>query len=200
MLWFGSSFIALALLMANPPLAHLSIAPVPREIKATVETGVVVVSGQIGTDGRLDSVQLSQGPAVFVQPSLDVVRQWEFERADSGKTPLPITAVFLYRAQTDLPDRADRITLASPELGEIAGSPRPVTIVNPEYPLDSVAEGTVTLQLAVDNAGRVVDVDLVNNIPTLTQAAIDAALQWKFVPKAGIAVAVINFRRPSHTY
>jgi TonB family protein len=204
MLWLCAALLHASLLFAAPALVRLSLAPLPRETAAVAETGVVVVTGRIEADGGMNQLELSQGPAIFIEPSLDSIRQWQFERAAIGDVAVPATAVFLYRAQTDLPNSPHRFSIALNDTGCNPGAPMPTTIVDPEYPLDSVAEGTVVLQLTIDKAGRTVNADVINGVPSLTQAAIDAVSQWKFSPAdqegAGVAVAVITFRRPAHTY
>jgi len=207
MLWLYRPLLSLALLLVTPPLVHLSNAPLPRNVASTAETGLVIINGQIDAgSGRMSHLQLDQGPAVLVEQSLDTVRQFQFEGTNNFKGALPATAVFLFRARTDLPDSAHRFSLPDNE-SETCGPPRVAVMVDPEYPVDSAAEGTVILQMTTDTNGTVVNTEVIREVPSLTQAAEDAVSAWKFKPAkqdgkatAGGAVAVITFRRPAYTY
>jgi TonB family protein len=55
----------------------------------------------------------------------------------------------------------------------------------PEYPEDArkaKVSGTVVLELTVDREGNVTDVRVIESIPLLDQAAIDAVRDWKYAP------------------
>jgi protein TonB len=54
--------------------------------------------------------------------------------------------------------------------------------VYPEMAIQSELEGVVMLRIGVDEFGNVVEVRVVNSVPGLDQAAIDAVYQWKFRP------------------
>jgi periplasmic protein TonB len=68
----------------------------------------------------------------------------------------------------------------------VAHPPEIVTYVVPEYPPKARArgiEGRVLLMVIVDESGKVEDnVQVVDSIPMLDQAAIDAVRQWSFTP------------------
>jgi hypothetical protein len=82
-------------------------------------------------------------------------------------------------------------------------APVPVKVVDPGYPAEGVGRGAVVLQLRLEESGRVEAVDVVRDVPTLTDSAIEAVCQWKYsVPSATplselAAVAVISFQDPS---
>jgi protein TonB len=52
----------------------------------------------------------------------------------------------------------------------------------PEYPINSVASGTVVLQVAVDKAGQVGSVEVIRGGPALTKYAKSAVREWRFDP------------------
>jgi protein TonB len=68
----------------------------------------------------------------------------------------------------------------------VAHPPEIVTYVVPEYPPKARArgiEGRVLLMVIVDESGKVEDnVQVLDSIPMLDQAAIDAVRQWSFAP------------------
>jgi TonB family protein len=68
----------------------------------------------------------------------------------------------------------------------IAHPPEIQTYVVPEYPAEARArkiQGRVLLMVVVDESGKVEDkVQVIDSIPMLDQAAIDAVHQWTFTP------------------
>jgi len=64
-------------------------------------------------------------------------------------------------------------------------APRVIQQVLPEYPemaRQSETEGVVMVQVRINEFGDVVGATVVQGVPMLNQAAIDAALKWKFTP------------------
>lgn len=68
----------------------------------------------------------------------------------------------------------------------VAQPPEIVTYVVPEYPAKARAQGIqgrVMLSIVIDESGKVEDdVEVVDSIPMLDGAAIDAVRQWSFTP------------------
>lgn len=58
--------------------------------------------------------------------------------------------------------------------------PSVVSTVEAVYPLQSVASGTVVLEVSLDENAKITDVRVVRGIPSLTQPAEHAVKQWKF--------------------
>jgi protein TonB len=89
-------------------------------------------------------------------------------------------------------------------LREVDLAPRLLRQVRPIYPHDAFVkkvEGTVVIEIVIDEHGRVARTRIVRSVPPLDAAAIDAVLQWTFVPAqkrgrpvATIAVAPVSFR------
>lgn len=74
--------------------------------------------------------------------------------------------------------------------------PRLLRQVRPVYPSEAFikrVEGTVVLELVVDEQGHVARTRTLQSVPLLDEAAVDAVRQWVFAPaeKGGRAVAVI---------
>jgi periplasmic protein TonB len=66
----------------------------------------------------------------------------------------------------------------------------------PRYPQEAFVkriEGTVELEILIDEAGRVVEARVVKSIPLLDAAAIETVRAWLFAPaiKNGYAVATL---------
>ena len=71
--------------------------------------------------------------------------------------------------------------------------PQLVKMVEPVYPemaVQSELEGTVGLRIGVDEFGNVVEAHVVQSVPGLDKAAVDAVMQWKFKPAKQRDVAV----------
>ena len=89
-------------------------------------------------------------------------------------------------------------------LREVDLPPRLLRQVRPVYPHEAFVkkvEGTVVLEIVIDEHGRVTRPRVVRSVPLLDAAAVEAVLQWTFVPAqkrgrpvATIAVAPVSFR------
>ncbi len=91
----------------------------------------------------------------------------------------------------DPPSPAGPVTVG----GEIT-PPRKRVHVNPVYPrvaLKARVEGTVVLQAVIDAVGNVVNLKVLDSIPLLDGAALEAVRQWKYEPTYlnGRAVPVV---------
>jgi TonB family protein len=81
---------------------------------------------------------------------------------------------------------------------------RPLRMPRPEYPNEAFVkkvEGTVVVQIVIDEHGRVSEARVVHSIPMLDEAALRAVRTWAFIPAlrggqpvASIAMAPVTFR------
>ncbi len=58
--------------------------------------------------------------------------------------------------------------------------PSVVTAAEAVYPLQSVASGTVVLEVSLDDDGKITDIRVVRGIASLTESAERSVQQWKF--------------------
>jgi hypothetical protein len=195
------ALLFLLLLDQLPGPVHLSTAVVPRPPSKTAETGLVILSASVDSTGIPACIEVVQGASPFIEPALVAVRQWTFDTKNI-KTPADVTIAMLFRARTTLPDRPSLFDMPC-EPSSTDGPPTPSTIVDPGYPIESIAEGSVILQLQIDSSGIVQRTDVIREVPSLTSSATCAVSQWRFLPakrngKAvpGTAVAVISFLSP----
>jgi protein TonB len=82
--------------------------------------------------------------------------------------------------------------------------PRPIRMTRPVYPQEAFVkkvEGTVLLELLIDANGQVVRARVLQSVPLLDDAALEAVGQWLFAPAvkhgrpvATVAQAPISFR------
>lgn len=82
------------------------------------------------------------------------------------------------------------------EAVKVDKAPRKTKEVRPVYPREAKEagiEGVVVLELIVRPDGRVKSVKVIESVPELDAAAVDAVLQWEFEPtyRDGKAVSVI---------
>ena len=61
-------------------------------------------------------------------------------------------------------------------------APAVVSVVDATYPLQSIASGTVVLEVSLDETGNITDVRVVREIPSLNEPAEQSVRQWKFHP------------------
>jgi len=203
--WNGLLGLAFLLVFDQVPApVHLVTGPPPRVPSKTAETGLVILSSSIDSTGNASEPEVAQGSPPFVGPAIDAVRRWGFD-TNNVKKPLPITVAMLFRARTALPDHPFIVNMPSASL--LDSPPQPSIIIDPGYPIDSIAEGCVILQLQIDPTGRVQKTDVIQNIPSLTPSATRAVSQWQFLPARkdgkpvpGTAIAVISFLKPVLSY
>ena len=70
-------------------------------------------------------------------------------------------------------------------VGQSVASPDLIHRVEPVYPTSAVAsrvEGTVVVEATVDEQGHVQEVRVLRSIGPLDQAAIEAVMQWRYLP------------------
>jgi protein TonB len=82
--------------------------------------------------------------------------------------------------------------------------PRLLRQTKPDYPPDAFVkkvEGVVVIEILIDDAGRVVRARVVQSVPLLDRAALEAVTKWLFVPAvrhgqpvATVAMAPVTFR------
>lgn len=60
--------------------------------------------------------------------------------------------------------------------------PSVLNAVEATYPLQSIASGTVVLEVSLDETGKITDIHVVRGIASLTEAARRSMQQWTFQP------------------
>ena len=172
-------------------LLQLQFAAPPKPPPLAIDSAIVVLQGVVDAAGRLTTVQVLHGGMPYVAPSLGTIGHWSFgEQTGMGER---VGVTFLYRGRSLIANTPFRINFQQPGL--------PTVVVDPGYPVNSVAEGVVILETHVGRSGRVERIDVVRPEPSLTEAAIQAVRQWLFVPVedplGSTHIAVISFLRPA---
>jgi TonB family protein len=88
-------------------------------------------------------------------------------------------------------------------VGGTIAPPAKLKHVEPEYPKVAISariQGVVTVEATIDVNGKVTDAKILNSVPLLDQAALDAVRQWEFavtrlngVPVPVIMTVTVNF-------
>jgi len=169
-------------------LQQLQTAGAPVAPLNSIATGIVIVDGVVNPQGRLSDVRVIYGMPGFIQPSLEAIKDWTFAPAQDSPR---VSVTFLYRPRNVFSDGPFEVHL--PNLGAAF----PSHIVDPGYPLQSIAEGSVILQAHTNARGVVEGIDVIRPVPSLTESGVQAVRRWTFTSgAAGTAIVVMSFLRP----
>ena len=167
--------------------------------------GEILFDAKVNIRGRLTDVRVVQGQSPFLEEVLGAVQTWTFlpARLDGRAVEARIGIVFQF-VQPYLPKMMARVHeyketgTDSKDRGAL-----PIFTLEPEYPPNSVGEGSVILNEIVDRDGRVTSMHVVRDLESLTRSTVGAVEQWRFAPgrrggdaaDSGVTV-VVTFRRP----
>lgn len=193
---------------SSPTLLVRRVAPIypPLARQARIQ-GTVVLGIVINKDGEVRDVQLVSGHPLLSPAAIEAVKQWRYRPYVSDDKAVEVETVV--RVGFKMADGPETSTPLRSQQGWATreGVPQLVRVsagimqgmleykVDPEYPADAKekhVEGTVRLNVAIDDEGNVGRVELVSGHPMLAPAAMDAVLDWKYRPFAlnGVAVPV----------
>jgi outer membrane biosynthesis protein TonB len=186
------------------PPAPLSLVgtPYPRQ---ALFGGEVVLDALIDTDGRVAEVNVVHGAAPYLDPVLDAVHTWTFSPAKmNGRVVAARIGIVFQFPQSFMPKMTAREHKYERPLENSASyAALPVSTVEPAYPPNTNAEGSVILYGLVDALGQISSTRVLRDLEPLTAATLAAVQQWHFVPakKAGAStnsavVLVVTFRHP----
>ena len=185
---------------AYPPLAR----------QARIQ-GTVLLKVVINKSGDVESTQLISGHPMLAPGAIEAVKQWKYKPYLLNGEPVEVeTNVTVNFTLADKPP-AEGVAGDNPgglppgETGSIA-SPADATNpsipprvrvssgimqgllvkkVPPQYPPDARdqrIQGAVVMQVSIDKAGHVANIQLISGHPLLAPAAIEAVKQWKYKP------------------
>jgi TonB family protein len=195
---FASLLTLLLLWQTQLPTLRFAISPAAP--LNTVFAGVVVLVAQAGANGDVQNLSALVGPQPFLDASVAAVRKWKWTSV-TGETNSPVSVTFFYRARQILTSAPPT---QFPDWGALqTRPPLPETIFDSGYPVNSVGEGVVILELRVSPQGVVENVRVVQGVPSLTELAESTVQRWRFTPArnggdpaTGIAIVAISFLRP----
>jgi len=161
-----------------------------------VAGGTVVAALKIAA-GAVERIEILQADAPFAHPVQAALSGWRF-------TPGTEAALVVVNYRT-----ANLYSVGSPSHSikaakTVGGLPYPRTVIEPPYPPNSLAEGSVVLRLAVDRNGSVARIRVLQGLGDFTSACAATVRQWRFAPAkndkgtsiASEAYAVFTVRRP----
>ena len=153
----------------------------------TQATGAVSLLLSLDNNAQIQNMQPLRDTPPLTSAVQDSVQLWTFRPALHKGNPVPseisLTVIFnvfnpaggaayqslvLAPAQPTNPDAA-QFTPPQINLASFA-----------KYPANSVAQGTVVLDVTIGSSGNPKQIRVINDVPTLTQQAISAIKTWKF--------------------
>jgi len=153
----------------------------------TQATGAVSLLLSLDNNAQIQNMQALRDTPPLTSAVQDSVQLWTFRPAILKGNPVPseisLTVIFnvfnpaggaayqslvLAPAQPTNPDAA-QFTPPQINLASFA-----------KYPANSVAQGTVVLDVTIGSSGNPKQIRVINDVPTLTQQAISAIKTWKF--------------------
>lgn len=153
---------------------------------AFVADGFFVLDARVGADGALEGIDALRDPGAMPSAAKDRMREWKFRpgREDGKAIASRITVGFLYppTSYSTAVQRADYAAELPGDKQESRGY-RPVGILAsayPAYPVNSVAWGSVVIQVTVDGSGGVKGVEFLHRMDVFDQFALEALKKWRF--------------------
>ena len=188
---------------SGPTPLSLVAAPFPPQ---ALFGGEILFDAKVDARGRLADVRVVQSQSPFLEEVLGAVETWTFLPAHQDGRPIGsrIGIVFQF-AQPFLP----KLTARVHEYKETGTDSKdraalPLFTLEPEYPPNSIGEGSVILNEIVDREGHVTSMHVVRDLESLTAPTVAAVKQWKFAPgrragqeAASDVIVVVTFRRPA---
>ena len=170
------------------PASVTAVTGIPFPPNATT-TGAVTLLLSLDAGGKVQNVQILRDLPPFTAIAQSSINAWAFKPAyfggNSVASALPITVVFspFNPAGTQLvPLSVSPLQPASP-VGAAQYAPPQITSASyPLYPPNTLATGTVVLEVTIGLSGQVSKIHTVRSVPDLTQSAINAVKSWSYNP------------------
>ena len=152
---------------------------VPAPPALAVSGGEVFLELLVARDGRVDSIRTLRTTPPFTEAVIAAVRGWRFRPAEAGGpvgSPVFVAAMFTPPALNGptLGEPPQDLALVSEE------SPMPIVPAPAGYPVRAVGNGTVLVEVTIDNASVLTDARVVVAAPAFDAAAVAAAKSWSF--------------------
>jgi TonB family protein len=166
-----------------PKLVKRVLPKYPEEASKAGVEGVVILQARTDVEGKVKDVMVLRSVPVLDQAAIDAVKQWVYEPMMIDGQPKE--AVFTTTVRFALDDKKPAGQGQKPgETGEVL-VPTLIKRVDPVYPeaaRKAGIQGIVLLEATTDELGNVVKVRVLQSVPELDQAAVDALKQWKYEP------------------
>jgi TonB family protein len=152
--------------------------------------GFFVVDVGIGDDGSIGRIEALRNPGAMLGEVESIVQSWKFRPATKGGKARAsrMTVAFVYRPPNyptsgAVPVKDFTPVIPSAQSDDGSGDDVPVGILSfayADYPVNSVASGSVVLQATVDSQGNVKSVDVLHGMAGFNRFAQAALKNWSF--------------------
>ena len=175
----------------------------------SIAIGTVVLEAIVSETGKVENLLPIREIESLTEAAADSVKNWQFRPASLDEKPIRSrTTVAVTFPPAAIPAANVRLPPLSPKAQSRDDTlpPGPVDVLTasfPQYPINSVASGTVVLRVTIDETGKVESTAAVRRIPSLTSPAIHVLREWQFKPatfndkpvRSSIAIGFV-FRQP----
>lgn len=162
----------------KPPKLIKAVTPLyPLNARRLGFEGVVIIEATTDLKGRVAKTKVLKSVPLLDQAAVKAIKQWVYEPLVIDGRPRAI--VFTVSIRFSLSYGGKDKALADVE------PPKLLTRVVPVYPEEAKKagiEGTIVLGATINENGQVTDVKVLESVPGLDQAAVDAIKQWLYTP------------------
>jgi len=134
--------------------------------------GAVVIGFIVGTDGRVNGTKILKSIPALDGAAVVAVKKWVYEPFLLEDKPRPFALTLSVKFSASMSSR--KTGMKPPKLI------KQVSPVYPEEAKKSNIEGTVVLGITIGDSGQVTEVKVLESVPGLDWAAIDAVKEWKY--------------------
>jgi TonB family protein len=152
-----------------------------------ITDGLFVLDVGISEAGEIQQIEALRNPGSMVEAAKRSLRSWKFQPASENGKPIAsrLTVAFLqpptvYIGVRPVPPK-DFVPVIPPD--QSGSEFVPVGILSfdySDYPVNSVAWGSVVLRVTVGSAGDVKNVSLLHSMPGFNDFALHALKRWRF--------------------
>jgi hypothetical protein len=198
LLLVGALLGTAAVLTAGPSLRAQKKQPkfVPPEVESagdinypidSVASGVVVVAVKLGDEGQIEGTEVLRDVPSLTAPVLLSLQNWTFKPATLDAKAVDSTIVvsvafnpsdYRLRGGTTSAFGKELRTLSPDDNGFLP--PKITGTAWAEYPMNSLAQGAVLLDVSISDTGEVTRAVPVATVASLTALSVNAAKKWTF--------------------
>ncbi len=157
----------------KPPKLIKTVAPVYPKLALRMGTeGIVIVEATTDTEGRVTQTKVLKSVRALDKAACNAIKKWVYEPfiVDGRPRSIVFTVIMKFSAS------------GNSEVSDIE-PPKLLRQIDPVYPesaKQAKTEGTVVLGITIGETGLVTEVKVLESVPGLDQAAIDAVRQWQY--------------------
>jgi TonB family protein len=137
--------------------------------------GTVVAELRIA-DGSIEEINILSGEEPFVSSCKSALAQWRLPSENDGDA---IVVVHFRHQNLDNYGTSEELINCIKPKGSL---PCPKSIVEPVYPVQIQAQGSVVLKTKISATGSITDIRVLKTLGAMTDSGIDAVQKWKFAP------------------